>query len=308
MLQTRYPVSYTSVVNRGLAGHVESILEKIKEKRILDKDFLEPVNGLENVFRIIREVKDIPTFSHPIVSKEGEVFIDTRSFIQKSGNLKPSSDLVFLERRAALEADFVYNPGGYFQMKQLPIQIFSNWVSTNLASKLSLDIEYHAALKIMAAVYMHALLNQESTIKKDQIVNQLIRTIPQFTTIPSEIVIRHLEEVEESLVEFYLAITEGVTQNMLKNCLNLGLPDELQIDTPTIIETLGRTALITSNRSEITAIALESPSTFLALLIEVSIKGPNARTSLGQIVGYVERKHSGDWKRFTNFLTKRYTK
>lgn len=215
-----------------------------------------------------KDEQDLPYFAHPIVvsmkalahRKEPDYLVaDMRPFINVNGDLaiRNGSEYAFAKLRLILSRRW-YEGGdlsAFTYLSTVAGGIYSSWISENVSRRLGLDPGDQLKLAIVAAVYYHSLFTNQSFTEADK--QKIAISVSRAVRADAQQVFQVLDEIKEmnTLEDFISAVKQQLDGNPRVDPLNVGL-----------LVTLLSTSWWGTNAKEISAVAIDHPPTWLALL------------------------------------------
>lgn len=247
--------------------------------------------GRKNIFLVTHECRDVPPFAHPIISKDlistanGHVaVIDARGNTRvdkNTGNLMPTGDFIFAENRAflSLACWAEGNSRDLLTMGDLPMRVFSAILSENVGRRDNLAPEVIEYLRVMSAYYYIGLHHED--LPTDEVaMGGYARVISRAVSIPIptvESVIRDVPHLKD--LERYTVV---VSQS--------GMSERLSRHTAAMMMNWLGGMWFGPNATEVAAVSLEHPPTFVAMLYSALIDNNFRKTMIRQITDRIDRR------------------
>ena len=211
-------------------------------------------------------VDAIPAFAHPLeytdLEKQTRLALDARSFgkfdsLQNIFRVRNDMEYKLAAHRAALNQIWItQSPTILRDISQLPMSIFSSWISEAVARRYALDPREQLNIAILSAIFYNSLFSDEtSLVERDRL--RIANTVMRALRVSAQDVFAILDQVSviTDLTSF-CALAENISGTVRLKDLNVGI----------LISILGGTWFGT-NAKEMVAVALEHPPTWLALLL-----------------------------------------
>lgn len=295
--------SYRTTVSSNQWSSVEKATNKLEQLRVIGDESLLTVG--ENIYALTDHGQDsIPTFLHPIVTKEGITYVDVRGYVNKQGAVRSRNDYNLAVRRGRMDQVLAMDPDLFMGQEAFVVDVFSSWFANGIGTRLDLPLLAVANIRILAAVYYYGLMNQpDLRDDTEETVTLLLKQLPKMTRIPSE-VMSDLFSVSEAAIEDLYKVSanhEGEsTLDVLVTVITTILESEYHIDKATIHQSLVNGAFVGIGAAQIVGVAIESPPQFM-LLMEYSLqKGVYSKTTIGRNVNSLARRHNVS--RFEKFM------
>lgn len=247
----------------------------------------------QSVFLVTPVNESIPAFVLPITSVEygdrklndnGVVFMDGRSFMRKENrsdvgyvvNNQMQAD--FFVRIGELTALWVKTPSlreDFIRTSDMPAQTYISWVSHAIANKLGLDLDVGRELQIItAAFYLHQFSDADDAVS-ERGKEKAVKLIQRWTRAPLQVIESVVNELPYmSLLEDYVkAVHDHFSRNTRVSQINVGF----------IVRALS-SSWFGYGAAEISAVALEYPPVFLALVEAAANAKVWRKTYLGRLV------------------------
>lgn len=211
--------------------------------------------------------KQIPAFVHPIVvpyNDHSNVFVDSRPF----GKVDPHENRFVVRNaieykamlyRGALNKMWVIEKPAFIRdISPLPINIFVTWLSESISRRFMLEPQEQYKIAILAAIFYNSNFTNETVLddrEKQRLTSQLMRVLKFKGEDVLEILEHH--SVIKGVADF-CKIAEEVTGSIRLKQLN-----------PGVLFSVINNTFFGPNASEIVAVAIEHPPTWLGILISV---------------------------------------
>ncbi len=245
------------------------------------------------VFFVTPLAERIPAFTMPVTSVEyasrklddgGWVFMDARSFMRRDRNSGSGTVMAnqfqadFWQRMGDLTALWVKEPTlreDFLRVGDLPAMTYISWLSQSIAQKLGLDMEVAREVQIVTAVYYahHFFEADEALSEKGKA--KILKLVSRWTRAPIPLI----EQVGSDLPymtlldDYIKALHTHFAHNTRISQINVGF----------LIMTLGR-SWFGYGAQEISAVALEYPPIYLALIEAACNNKVWRKTHLGKLV------------------------
>lgn len=198
---------YETVATRGFViDKVTSELNKylaLSDKEAISTDF-------ENVLRVIPSeipgiaATPVPAFAHPIKVTNEDYFVDVRPFTKVNMSkveltVTNPIEYFFNTVRAKLCSLWDSERSDYFfrDTSALPMNIYSSWVSENVARRFSLDHATQYKLMILSALFYQSLFVSNEEWNNEEHRSATVLRIVRDLRVDSNDVFALLEEMKE---------------------------------------------------------------------------------------------------------------
>lgn len=247
----------------------------------------------EGVTCVAAGADKVPPFVMPISSVEyekrkvahvaGGVVVDGRSFTKIDRNTREavitnqmSAD--FFLRMGRLTALWVGDEAvreDFMRSGDIAASVYIRWISTAIVSKLGLDLEVAREVQIIVGAFYAHHFYPVDEVTSDKGKEKVVRLVHRWTKHPLDLVTSTIEQLP--YMSHLEDLVEGL-RNHFQNNTRIG-----QINAGFIVMSLGHSWFGYGAR-EISAVALEYPPVFLALVEAACNTKVWKRTHLGQIV------------------------
>lgn len=257
----------------------------------------------ESVMMVTPIAEKVPAFVMPITHVEyadrrlsdwGAVFMDGRSFMRRDNRNDAGFVVVnqmqsdFFCRIGDLTALWVKHPQmreDFLRVGDLAAQVYISWVSHSIASKLGLDLEVARELQIITGLYYAQQFFTAEECLSEQGKAKLMKLIQRWTRHPLQLIegivgqLPYMNLLDDYVkgVQTYFAHNTRVSQ------INVGF----------LVMALGR-SWFGYGAQEISAVALEYPPAFLALVEAACNAKVWRKTHLGKLVERLSVGRTGD--------------
>jgi hypothetical protein len=241
---------------------------------------------------------DISLFNHPLLLPSGSVIKNDTLAVDFRTVVKIKSDSNEPEVKNTMEFDLikvrfclnfiwlVTEPNVLRDVSIITNSIYSSWISENVARRFALDPKEQMMLSIISSAFYSNLFNSDTSLKEVD-KTKLEATILKATKAPYQLVTQVLSQIEEfSNISDYCNTVKRILQNPRLESFNSGL----------LITIIGST-WFGNNARELTAMALEHPPTWIALVYR-AFKDRSYRNSL---IAKITERYAGS-KGGDNFL------
>lgn len=266
--QTSVGVNYKSSMDK--------IILKIKEAFIKEgiQHHSMGVTSLDKKYSVVfitgkyASESEIPNFNHPIVFEYENInylITDVRPQVgirDYNVVIKNQSDFELNRNRVVLNLIWLTNnPNALKSFSILPIAVYSNWISENLARVFALDPGDQAKLAIISALFYQSLFTEFSiTSDKDVVKSAAAMVIKNATKLPPDMIFSVLDKI---------AVSELSLANISDLCEVIKLVlenDRLEnINEGIIVSVLGN-SWYGLNAKEVLATAIEHPPTWISVV------------------------------------------
>lgn len=264
-LQNSYDSKLTKLINIG------EIVSEIKKAKLIQSP-----HYITKGFPLIVEGMNVQPFMHPIYSPEtGEVYSDARSYLTEDrlGAYKviSLSDQELSDTRAVLELAWVSdkNKDKVWSAFAFANRVFINWFSDLLSHRMGLDAEKQNKMRALVCIYTIGLyFNNMSEAELLRMADNTARN----NAIPREVirsVVAGLDNTYPRDIDEFVSAVEAS---------DFG-PRASGFSVATIYNMLNNSWFISSNTSQIVALACEYPPAF-ASLVYIATNNPMFKRSL----------------------------
>lgn len=257
-------------------------------------------NGVESIntdtYRVIGgdpQAQMIPAFSHPMLCANShthgnkKIAVDVRSYgtwdmYQRTFKVRVRTSYDFDILRAQLNTIWVNEaPMTLARLSSLPMNLFAGWISENITQKYLLNQREQDSLRVWAgAFYYSSFMDQEDFHSATR--TQMTMALQQGLNMPPTIIIPVLDKLERpisGLVEF-CEMFETITDNIRFKGYNAGI----------LIAQLRGTWFSGSN-TELIAVALEHPPTWISMVYAAATDRSYHNTDLHRRLERIDRQH-----------------
>lgn len=286
------PTSYTTITNIDQSKRVADITERLEKLMIIAPEDFKSVGP--NAYALLSLYSDsIQSFNHPIITKDGKVFMDARPFLNRAGGIKNKADYMLLERRSNIELAWANDPFEFVGHEAFIGDIFGSWVANVMGSRLNLPLVDAMHLRILATIYYVALIQRDTSMNEEETIPFLVRYISKITRIPAQPIDDFFTGNESHIHRLFLEAAGANTTPIkaLLIAIESTMDEDLGIDQTTIYNSLTRGAFVASNAADIVAVALEVPPVFFLIVGYSLQKGIFGKTTIGQTALGLARKH-----------------
>lgn len=249
---------------------------------------------IRDVFVVGPDNTEVPAFSHPfrLEDKDEVVYvIDGRPYLRKGidgftiTNVSEYNQLLI---RAALSKDWETTPNSLLSLGDLPIIVFSRWMSNAITSRLGLTPEDQVKLMVVTLFYWYSLFRNDEFDDKDK--NNIARKISKISYIPTNITMGLIDTIGymEDVNAYIDTVIKVVGSTRLEK-LNAGL----------LFSMMGG-SWFGLNSKEIIAVAIEHPPTFVSIIAAALESRSYRKSIIGRLVLDNDKKQLG--KTFTHSL------
>ena len=209
---------------------------------------------------------NIPFFSHPLpvigIDKKKYMCVDVRPYMTSTSlsgtekQIKNQTEYNIVKSRLALNIVWLTeSPNRLRDISNLPISIFSSWISEALTKRFALNPKDQYLLAITAAIYYQSLFT-EFTIFEEEDKVKLAAPVMRATKADSKIVFEILDKITNlANINDFCSACKVVLENPRIDELNAGL----------LVTIVGSTWFGMSAK-EVLAIALEHPPTWITII------------------------------------------
>lgn len=292
--------AYTTTGQIGQLNKVNSIARSIESLLIINKNSenLKQISG--NVVAVIGDVEHIPTFLHPIIHND-HAYIDVRNQISKDGSIRNIDEYALMVRRAKLDLAWSRDKSLFYSQEKFVIDAFSSWFSYGLGRSTNASLATIANYRAISAIYYLGLFNDQDISEDEDVEIQILKQIPRIIRIPDQIINDLFTLNQTRVIELFRNGNSNDPSpkiHQLARVLSIVTNEETTIEPSIIYNALCRGAYIGTNTADVTAIGLELPSTFIAMLSCIMKKGLQNNTTLGKAVLGVSRNHNTNFDKF----------
>jgi hypothetical protein len=179
-------------------------------------------------------------------------------------------------------------------IKRFVVDTFSSWIAFGLSRSLSLDIKLTQQIRVVAAVYMLSMFTHGKGLDDESAREHILLQIPSTTYLPVNLVQDLLEIHPTPFYDLYRKDRPTITD--LVNTITAISGALVKVDKATIYNSVCRGAIPVTNSTQIAAIGIEHPPTFVSM-IESSL---NSKTGLGMVLHTTMRRN--DMEGFNRFI------
>lgn len=300
---TVYNSAYETTATQGFV--MQKVLHGIKEAAYSSQiNFLEgwPIMMVEGAGSF---GESVPSFAHPVSfpfkrygsEEENWIAIDVRSFgrwDQRENKFIVSNQVGYnlAVMRAKLSVIWTNKDKEVLRdISQLPMVVFSSWLSENLARRFALEPHEQFKLSVLAGIFYYSLFHNEVELDERNKV-RVATAIARNLRCSQQEVNQIIDEcdVVPSLTAFCQKAAE------------IASPVRLEKLSPAIVITLLGGTWYGTNDKEQLATALEHPPTWIAMLMAASSERYYHSSQLARLV---DRNSKGDiGKNFVNSVTR----
>lgn len=281
-----YPYNYSY---ETLALRSYSIDKIVKELRIASTNHSAIVRaegeGTQRVNVLVDKKSDVPAFGHPVIF-DNRIFIDARGLVavtSASGDyrIKDKGEYHFRTFRAAVELAWADDEDFADQLigaSDLPLELYTRFVSEGITQRLGLDPETQARLAAVSGFFYLATVEGQVN---DKIWQRNVAMVSRVTRIPAARIVEWFPEplFFESIASF----TNYVSEHLDNPRLN-------KLD-PALLYGILANGWFTQHGSEVMGAALEFPATWVACCY-YAVGDRNLRNS--RIGKLIQRTSKGD--------------
>lgn len=261
------------------------------------------VKDSESVILVTPLNEKIPAFISPITSVEyaarkldesGAVYIDGRSYMRAErrndvGYVTANQlQADFMNRLGTLTALWLKQPNhrmDFLRTGDLAAQVYINWISTAIASKLGLELDVARELQIITGLFYFHQFNSVEEALSQAGKDRAAKLLQRWTRAPIETINSIVGESEYmNLMDDYIKVVQAHFSASTRIA---------QINTGFLVMTLGR-SWFGYGAQEISAVAMEYPPMFLALVESACNVKVWRRTYLGKLVERFATGRAGD--------------
>jgi len=235
----------------------------------------------------------IPAFVMPITSHEyadrkldenGAVFVDGRSYMRAERRndagyvVANQMQADFVNRLGELTALWVKAPTqrmDFLRTGDIAAQVYINWLSTAIASKLGLELDVARELQIITGLfYIHQFMPVDEALSQSG-KERAVKLIQRWTKAPVEMINSIVSDAQYmNLMEDYVAVVQGHFSASTRIA---------QINVGFMVMALNR-SWFGYGAQEMSAVAIEYPPAFLALVEAACNAKVWRKTYLGRLV------------------------
>lgn len=244
------------------------------------------------IISLVGDIEKIDQFLHPIYYK-GIEFIDSRPYINKEGEVRDYYNQSALIKRAVFDSLWLEDKEVFYSIGKYMIDAFSTWFAFGLQRNLELSIVTNTHYRIVAAIYMLALLLDTKHYNDDEASAHILKQLPQITGLPAQLIKELLDANPTPIFEMFTM--ERPTLWKLAEVLTKVTNEDLIVTKGMIYNSLCRGAIILSNGQEISSVGLEHPATFVVMLNCAQ----NTKSTLGlSLLGISKRNDLHGFQKF----------
>jgi len=264
---TVFKTAYDTTICQGFVNTVHKTAQALQVAEI-NGSLVTPPN--QSAIRYVQggtpAADAIPAFAHPMLFKgqggQDLIGVDLRAVgrwdpHQNQFVVRNAIEYALLTRRAQLTEVWLGVSGTTLKsLSNLPVTIFSSWLSESIARRFALDAREQLDLAILAAVFYNSQFTDEKILTDDE-KNRTAGQIARITRASAEDVFKvmdHVSVVQD--LKGFCAMAMDVTGSVRLKDLNAGL----------VYEILGGTWW-GLNAREVIAVAVEHPPTWISVLL-----------------------------------------
>ena len=218
---------------------------------------------LGNIYMVTSLNRDVPPFAHPLAMKHNGddcIFLDVRGCtrVDREGNLSVSSktEFDFAVLRGKLSAHWqAGNSAELLALGQLPLTVFARWISENITRRFGLDPLSQMKSALVAGFFFLSMFREEAELSEQEKI-KMAGQISRATRIPVETILEHSDALTP------MSSVNDLVTNLIKIVANVRLE---KLSTGLLYASLGG-SWFGGNANEMSAVALEHPPTFLAMV------------------------------------------
>ena len=243
------------------------------------------------------QIDNVPAFAHPIIysgaghnGPPGDVklIIDVRSFgswdsAQTRFNVRNEIEYKLAVHRAELNQIWITENSTILRdISQLPIVLFSSWVSEAIAKRFALDPREQLNLTILAAIFYNSQFTNEEKMDDHEKL-RAINSIAKALRASSQDVMSIFDNVSYvPNVATFCQLAQTISGSVRLSDLNVGL----------LYSIVGSTWFGT-NSKEMVAVAMEHPPTWLAILMAAYSERTFKNSAITKLTERTGNKDSG---------------
>lgn len=272
---------------------------------VLHTGHLQPIPGSSSAKQLeggTALANEVPAFIHPYIMAghdSGHVNPDSLPFavadVRAFGKFDPHKQAysVGISNRSAYDFQVLRTRLSNCWVREAPtllqnvsplgMRFYSAWIAQQVTRKLTLDMRESAHLQIHAAFFYWSLFHDEQALHSTD-KNKAIAQIIKATSINAAMVVEVVNHFEKPIagVEEFCRLAQEVVGSI-----------RLAQMTPGVLYSLLAGTWFGSNRNEMTAVALEHPPTWLAMVVTASQDRSFHNTEINRLVERLDRKDRG---------------
>lgn len=237
----------------------------------------------------------IPGFAHPFEIQSGELsrlVVDMRPYgrydnAQQIFHVRNASGAKLVVTRTELNHFWLNNnPELLRDLSPLPLAMYADFVSKNIAKRFALDAREEQALQVLAAwFYVSCFTNEQELTERDRA--RFVQTIARATFVPAEQVFSITDKIPGALphVAAMCQIASEVVDTVRLADMNIGV----------YFQVLAGAWYGDSAARETLLAGLEHPPTWLGILLAAATDRSFKKTGIGMLY---EREKPADQKQF----------
>lgn len=207
--------------------------------------------------------REIPPFAHPLYIKneeKGILYLDVRGCtrVDREGKLSVSSktEYDFALLRGKLSRHWLSgNVVELLALGQLPLTVYARWISENITRRFGLDPLSQMKATIVAGFFFLSMFREEAELTEQEKI-KFAGQISRATRIPVETILEHADSLTP------MSSVKDLVTNLITVVGNVRLE---KLSTGLLYASLGG-SWFGGNANETSAVALEHPPTFLAMV------------------------------------------
>lgn len=236
----------------------------------------------------------VPAFAHAMVLDDKEagsadVVVDMRAYGKYDPHkqefvIRNRTEYEFLALRGRLTHCWVHEaPTLLLNVSPLGMKMFAAWIAENLAKKLVLDPREATMLQVYAAFYYYSLHMDDHPLSPSD-KHKMTAAITKATGIIASMVVEVVDHFEHPVdgVEQFCKLAQEVVQSVRLAQLNTGF-----------LYAVLKGTWYSSNASEMVAVALEHPPTWIAMLTMASQDRSYKNAAINRLLERLDRRDKG---------------
>lgn len=290
---------YSTTATKGYnVGTVETAI-----RRFLPTGAFKLVEGSNSVYSLdagsVDYAIDVPSWGHPLVVDD-KVFIDLRNHTKYDMRTRlvaasNPSEIKLATIRAQLTLALLRGSNVHLQtFSNLPISVFTSWLSEQIARRFSLDYATQYRLSILSGMYYYSMLVDKDVKFDESYIQQAAMTLSRSLNAKSEDVFALYDNLDSGFSDITDFCNKVATK--LENV-------RLESFSVPLLYTLIGGTWVGFNSREVAAVSLEHVPTFIAMLaLATSDRGFN----YASFTKLVQRKAKRELEDFSQRLNSIY--
>lgn len=285
--------AYATKINRKQSKIVAIVEEFFTEQKILNSSRIMKVQPW--LFAIAPDVEDVPQWNHPLVTKQGEVFIDIRPHVNHEGRIKNQREYDYLVERAMLEHVWNVEPEAYDVLTTVLPPIFAQWVCAMLASRFNAEYRDIEVYRVIMIIYYWFLMQPNGAGHETEadVETRILRMLTQKQRIPLPFVEEILSsDFTKELIKDFVKVGKVPLASALHTANALVESPTINLDDSTILIYLVDGSWFGFAGKELATMVTEHPPTLVHMLNLSLTVGMYRKTKIGGAVESIKRSRA----------------